>query len=168
MPGPIAKDPSIRTRRNKTSTRATLVKKAAPAKPPAEPAATAEQAVERKTPTLPDSIEWYPSVTEWWDDLWTSEPRDQWIDADVHLLFVAARIYQAMLDPATKVTAAKALAGEFRQIMVQFGLTPMSRRTLQWEITSPEKTSGTTPPAKRTAPKAADPRAKFRVVAGGA
>ncbi len=31
MPGPIAKDPSIRTRRNKTSTRATLVKKAAPA-----------------------------------------------------------------------------------------------------------------------------------------
>lgn len=118
-PGPTAKDPSIRGRRNKTTTRATL------SKPDAE---TVEK------PKLPSSIDWYPEVVSWWGDLWTSEPRKEWIDVDTHLLYVAARLYQMMLDPDTKPTAAKALAGEYRQILVQFGLTPMARRTLQWEV----------------------------------
>lgn len=119
MPGPTAKDPSLRGRRNKTATRATL------SKPDVDSA---------EKPKLPSSIEWFPEVVAWWDDLWTSEPRKEWIDVDTHLLAVAARLYQMMLDPETKPTAAKALAGEYRQILVQFGLTPMARRTLQWEV----------------------------------
>lgn len=118
MPGPSAKDASLRGRRNKTATRATLSK----------PADDIEK------PTLPTSIDWFPEVVAWWNDLWTSEPRKEWINVDTHLLFVAARLYQMMLDPDTKPTAAKALAGEYRQILVQFGLTPMARRTLQWEV----------------------------------
>lgn len=119
MPGPTAKDPTLRGRRNKTTTRATL------SKPAAE---TTEK------PKLPSSIDWFPEVVAWWDDLWASEPRKEWIDVDTHLLAVAARLYQMMLDPDTKPLAAKALAGEYRQILVQFGLTPMARRTLQWEV----------------------------------
>lgn len=155
MSGPTAKDPSIRARRNASTTRAALKKSAA-----------------NGAPKLPDSIEWYSEVLDWWADLWSSEARKEWIQADTHLLFVGARLYQMMLDPATKVTAAKALAGEFRQIMVQFGLTPMARRSLQWTIDPPESPS--TPakkaPAKKAAPRKAadDPRAKFRVVTGGA
>lgn len=119
MSGPSPKDPSLRGRRNKTATRATL------SKPNGE---------DTEKPTLPSSIEWYPEVVAWWDDLWASEPRKEWIDVDTHLLSVAARLYQMMLDPDTKPLAAKALAGEYRQILVQFGLTPMARRTLQWEV----------------------------------
>lgn len=161
MPGPNAKHPSVRARRNTTSTRAKLTKKATSTRKTSSPT----------VPKLPSTIDWYSDVEAWWADLWGSEPRDEWIDADLHLLFVAARLYQMMLDPETKVTAAKACAGEFRQIMTQFGLTPMARRTLQWEIEKPEDTGKNTPakkaPAKRAAKKA-DPRAKFRVVNGGA
>lgn len=153
MPGPTAKDPTLRGRRNRTATRATL------SKPDGD---TAEK------PKLPGSIDWYPEVAAWWDDLWTSEPRKEWIDVDTHLLYVAARLYQMMLDPDTKPTAAKALAGEYRQILVQFGLTPMARRTLQWEVLRVEgekrarkAASGSPATAAKSGPKAAarvDPR----------
>ncbi|OBK14080.1 hypothetical protein A5635_10310 [Mycobacterium asiaticum] len=118
-------------------------------------------------PPLPESIEWYPEVLAWWEDLWASEPRSEWIEADVHLLYVAARLYQMLLDPETKVTAAKALAGEYRQILVQFGLTPMARRTLQWQV--PPADPNQKPAAKKAAPRkpaarSADPRARFKVV----
>jgi hypothetical protein len=156
-PGPNAKDPSVRARRNATSTRSVLEK-------PAEGTAVA--------PPLPSTIDWYPEVVAWWDDLWVSEPRGEWIDVDIHLLYVAARLYQMMLDPATKATAAKALAGEYRQILVQFGLTPMARRSLQWEVPRPpedDKPQQARKPAVKTrAQKAAaakaDPRARFKVV----
>ncbi|WP_116267718.1 hypothetical protein [Mycobacterium marinum] len=125
-------------------------------------------------PPLPDSIEWYPEVVEWWDDLWESEPRNEWIRVEIHLLYVAARLYQMMLDPATKATAAKALAGEYRQILVQFGLTPMARRSLQWELPKPPEDGDGKQPARRPAAKKtpaqkaaaakADPRTRFKVV----
>lgn len=160
MPGPTAKDSSVRARRNQTSTRAVLTKP--------------EQNLdaEDETPKLPDTIEWYPDVLKWWADLWSSEARAEWIDADLHLLIVGARLYQMMLDPTTKVTAAKSLASEFRQIMVQFGLTAMARRSLQWEISKSdsEQSKSTTkkaPARKAASKKTADPRARFRVVSGG-
>lgn len=156
MPGPAAKDPSVRARRNKTATRATLQK----------PDSKSVDA-----PPLPTSIDWYPEVVAWWNDLWESEPRKEWIDVDTHLLYVAARLYQMMLDPETKVTAAKALAGEYRQILVQFGLTPMARRTLQWEILRVEgeqqnaarKAAANRPPSSKSTPTTStriDPRAR--------
>ncbi|MHA0288281.1 phage terminase small subunit [Mycobacterium sp. C3-094] len=161
MPGPPPKDPSVRARTNKTVTRAVLEK-------------PARRSV--RIPPLPRTIDWYPEVKAWWKDLWESEPRKEWIDVDIHLLYVAARLYQMMLDPETKVTAAKALAGEYRQILVQFGLTPMARRSLQWEVLRVEdaaaarKAAAKKAPAKKAAAKKAgpaDPRARFRVVNGG-
>lgn len=157
-PGPNAKDPSVRARRNVTSTRSVLEK---------------PDPDDVVVPPLPATIEWYPEVVAWWDDLWVSEPRGEWIDADIHLLYVAARLYQMMLDPATKATAAKALAGEYRQILVQFGLTPMARRSLQWEVPRPPEDDKSAPPARKPAVKTraqkaaaakADPRARFKVV----
>lgn len=159
MPGPPAKDSSVRARRNQTSTRAVLTK-------------PAQDLDGDGVPELPQTIDWFPDVLKWWADLWASEARAEWIDADLHLLIVAARLYQMMLDPSTKVTAAKALASEFRQIMVQFGLTAMARRSLQWEISKPDsgdssKSRAKKAPAKRAAKKAVDPRSRFRVVNGG-
>lgn len=72
MSGPPAKHSSTRARRNQTSTRAFLTKP--------------DDAGD--VPQLPTTIEWFPDVVTWWDDLWTSEPRDEWIDADLHLLIV--------------------------------------------------------------------------------
>ncbi|MFV8317040.1 hypothetical protein [Mycobacterium sp. 23] len=167
MPGPPAKHSSVRARQNKTSTRATLTK---PAQADGD---VANDVDEVQAPQLPGTIEWYPDVLSWWDDMWASEARSEWLDADRHLLIVGARVYQMMLDPATKVTAAKALASEFRQIMVQFGHTAMARRTLQWEVAKPDGAGDAKKPAKKVPAKKAagksgsDPRSRFRVVAGG-
>lgn len=166
MPGPPAKHSSVRARQNKASTRATLSK-------PGQADAEDQDVEDRDTPQLPSTIDWYPDVLAWWNDMWASEARPEWLDADRHLLIVGARVYQMMLDPETKVTAAKALASEFRQIMVQFGHTAMARRTLQWEVARPDsdgdgkKPARKTPARKAAAKNTADPRSRFRVVSGG-
>lgn len=146
------KDPSVRRRTNATTTRATLTKPVRPKVPP--------------LPKLPDDVKWHPQVVEWWKATWTSEMREQWAAADLHLLYLAAKLQQTFWNPATEVKDMKAIAGELRLIFAHFGLSPMARKSLEWEL--PKDEPKTTPaPRKRAAKKVAppaDPRARFRVV----
>ena len=156
MPGPTAKDPSARARRNKTATRAVLKKPVNPTIPP-----------------LPAGTRWRASVQDWWRRAWASPMRSEWDDSDVDLLYIAARLLQAFWDPKTNPREAKQLAGEIRLIEMQLGKTPMARRTLQWQLPGPDDGSEKTEPAKAaprkaTEKKVADPRERFRVVNGGA
>lgn len=148
-----AKDPSVRARRNKTTTRAKLTK---PIRP--------------KIPPLPVGIKWRPAVRDWWKRAWSSPMRSEWDESDVDLLYVGAKLWQAFWDPETKPRDAKQLAGEIRLIEMQLGKTPMARRSLQWELPHDEPTvpAAAKAPVKKAAPKKADPRERFRVVQGGA
>ncbi|OCB09240.1 hypothetical protein A5717_26045 [Mycolicibacterium porcinum] len=126
-------------------------------------------------PKLPRGQKWYPEVIAWWKASWTSEMRDQWADADLHMLSVAAKIMQQIWNPETDVKDLKSLAGEMRLISAHFGLTPGARKSLEWELPQPEDppagSSTTSTPRKRAAKKVAapeDPRARFQVVPGGA
>lgn len=112
-----SKPASTRARRNKTSTRATL------------------SAVPNPTiPDLPDHTQWHPAVQQWWRDAWSSPMAPEWTQSDEHTLFLAAQMMQQVWDvdvsPASRVTSAT----EARQLLRECGLTPMSRRSLQWEI----------------------------------
>lgn len=153
MPGPSAVDPSVRARRNKSTTKATLKKQSNP-----------------KIPPLPAGIEWRDAVRDWWKRAWSSPMRSEWDDSDVDLLYVAAKLWQEFWDPEIKPRDAKQLAGEIRLIEMQLGKTPMARRSLQWQLPGDDVPAPTPrkAPAKKAAPKAADPRAAFRVVRGGA
>jgi hypothetical protein len=152
-----AKDPSVRARRNKTTTRAVL-------KPQTNP----------KVPPLPKGIRWYPQVRDWWKRAWSSPMKPEWTESDVDALYLAAKLQQQFWDPDTTPNVCRALAGEIRQLFSQCGLTPMSRRSLQWEIERAESAQAATnarragtAPAKKAAAKAApptDPRARFKVV----
>lgn len=159
MPGPPAKDPSVRARRNTTSTKAKL-------KAPVRPT----------VPPLPEGIEWHPIAKAWWVEAWSSPMRNEWADVDVFALYRGAllnhRIWSidadgCMLGPKDL----KSLSAELRLIEAQFGLSAMSRRSLQWELPSDDDADGGKKPAKRApakrAAKKADPRANFRVVTGG-
>jgi hypothetical protein len=154
-----SKDPSIRARRNKTTTRATLTPQTNP-----------------KVPPLPTGTRWYPQVRDWWKRAWSSPMVPEWTESDVDALYLAAKLQQQFWDPETTPNVCRALASEIRQLLAQCGLTPMSRRALQWEIERAEaaqenttrRRAGATPtkaPAKKTT--ASDPRARFKVVNGG-
>jgi hypothetical protein len=149
---PTSKDPSTRVRRNKTSTRAVLT-----------PVTNA------KIPPLPVHIkDWYPVVRDWWKRCWSSPMVPEWTESDIDALYLAARLQQQFWDPETPASTRTSTGGEIRQVLTQCGLTPMSRRSLQWEIDRGESAAQKTAqrrgtPPKKAAPKKADPRTTRRL-----
>ena len=150
MRGPQPKDPAIRRRRNRAATEATL---------PAEPRAG--------TPTLPrrrdatgQFADWHELTRQWWVDVWTSPMAGKFLDVDVHGLYVLAELLDRFWrEPSTT------LASEIRQHRTAFGLTPIDRRRLQWNI-QPEPKEEKRPKggSDKRGPKGGDPRALLRVV----
>ena len=113
------KDPSVRARRNKASTAATLASDAVP---------------EADRPELPPSRDWQPMTRDWWADLWASPMAAEFHESDRHALFIlAALVDQFWLEPSN------ALAAEIRLQRQAFGLTPYDRRRLEWTIESADE-----------------------------
>lgn len=166
MPGPLPKDPTIRQRRNKTSTAAQLVgdcaaprrrtptlpkrmrqetvmtrldpltgevldateakRRQAEAKETGEPI---ESLIELHFETKTVEVPWHALTLTWWRDVWKSPMAAEFLDQDVHGLFVLAELVdQFWYSPDSK------LAAEIRQQRMCFGLTPIDRRRLQWEV----------------------------------
>lgn len=146
-----SKHPSVRARRNKTSTRATL-------KPVENP----------DIPDLPPGPDWYQVVRDWWTRAWSSPMVPEWTESDVDTMYLAAKLMQQFWDPDTTPSTSKGLADGIRQLLMQCGLTPMARRSLQWEIEraedAQEKTkarragTGSTPKKSPASTKRPDPR----------
>ena len=141
MKGPTPKPPGLRQRRNRVTTRATL---------------TLSEGKRRRTPSLPDGRVWHPLTIAWWKAVWASPMAPEYLDADVEGLKQIA----VLKDEFWKKPSAS-LASEIRQESTEYGLSPISRRRLQWEVERAESVT-----RKRTRPDAAgdDPRALFRSV----
>lgn len=102
----------------------------------------------------------------------------EWTESDVDALYLAAKLMQQFWDPDSTPNVCRGLASEIRQILAQCGLTPMSRRSLQWEIERAEAAQESTTRRRSTAAAKAgsstakktpdpDPRARFKVLSGG-
>lgn len=140
---PLPKPADERRRRNKTAGARTLRQ--------VEPGTVA-------VPELPAGS-WHPQVLRWWSDVWASPMAPEWDDSDIHGLFELAglmhRYWLALEDPETSAASLAALAGQLRQGRQQYGLSPLDRRRLEWEIDKAEEAG-----RRRTARKAsAAPRA---------
>lgn len=151
MPGPPPKHSSARARRNKVTTHAVL---------------TADHAI--VAPELPGE-HWHPMTIEWWRDVWASPMAPEFDDSDRHGLYVlAALVNDFWFAPTAKDR--KELAAELRQQGARFGLSPIDRRRLQWEVAKVEEAQDQrarkATPAKTTARKkaAGDPRDILRSV----
>ena len=131
-------------RRNRSSTKSTLdgeTKVAAP-----------------KLPTR----KWHAETRRWWKDIWASPMAPEFLNADQHALVRLAVLINDYWE-AESPTARKDLAGEIRLQQQAFGLTPMDRRRLQWEV---EKAEGAQAKGKRRRQKEpigdpTDPRASL-------
>ena len=128
MPGPVPKPSGARARTNKVAGARTLV-------------AVAPSRLRR--PALPKDREWHPATKAWWRDVWASPMAPEYDTSDRHGLFLLAvlvdRFWRAE-DPAEQ----RALSAEIRLQRQCFGLTPIDRRRLQWEISRGDQAERTT------------------------
>ncbi len=121
MPGPAPKNPSVRQRRNRRSTRARL---------------PAEENPRRRAPSLPrrdSGDEWHELTVKWWHDVWHSPMAEEYVRADTHALYRLAALVDLFWANPTKDIAA-----EIRIEQQAFGLTPLDRRRLEWSIEQAE------------------------------
>lgn len=142
-----SKPSSTRARRNKTSTRSKLQAVANP-----------------EIPDLPEHVMWHPAVLQWWEDAWSSPMAPEWTKSDEHTLFLAARLMQQVWDDETSPASRVTSATESRHLLRECGLTPMSRRSLQWEIEKGETAEERTAQRRERSPRrpaAVDPRASM-------
>lgn len=138
MPGPAPKPASARARVNRSSTSSTL-------------------SVDRKVtdpPALPSTRAWSPMTAEWWADLWASPMAPEYDASDKHGLFVLAELTDDFWR-SSDIKVRAALAAEIRLQRQAFGLTPIDRRRLQWEIDRGEDAAERS--SKRRTPSAPKP-----------
>jgi hypothetical protein len=152
MSGPPPKDPKLRQRTNRVSTSATLQIVASDG---------AEPTVQRDLPPRASGeLPWHPDTLAFWREVWASPMASEFIAADVHGLVLVARL----IDKFNYGDVS--LAAEIRLQRQCFGLTPLDRRRLQWEIErgeSAEKRRRHHPPAvPQTGVR--DPRRTLRAV----
>lgn len=126
-PGPSPKPASQRRRRNVASTARTL--------------ALIEQPL--PAPTLPmrqDDESWNVNALAFWQDLWASPMAPEYDRSDLHGLYmIADLIHIYWTTPSTSAIKKKELASEIRLQRQAFGLSPIDRRRLQWEIEKAEE-----------------------------
>lgn len=150
--GPPPKPAALRQRRNKTTTAASL--------PSAEDAAGFEvPALYERT----DGKEWHAAVLEWWEAVWRSPMAPEFLDADMKGgLYLLADLYQVRWTAETAGALVNA-AKEIRLQEVRFGLTPIDRRRLQWEVARGEQAEQRRP-NKRKPVEPGDPRSALKAI----
>jgi hypothetical protein len=161
MPGPPPKAAGARARRNKSSTAAVIKrdpKVRAPKLPP--------------HPAAEDGRDWHVQTLAWWKDVWKSPMAPEFDESDRHGLFALAMLVDDFWSTGSARLRSQ-IGAEIRLQGVRFGLSPIDRRRLQWEIERTEEavTRGSrrrgqgAPPAPAPAgPPVQDPREVLRLV----
>ncbi|MFQ5968853.1 MAG: hypothetical protein ACE5MI_14810 [Acidimicrobiia bacterium] len=120
----------------------------------------------RKVPPLPPlddpTEQWHPEVISWWTEVWRSPMAAEFLDSDVRgELYALARLYQRFWKPGLDVRELCSLFHAIQKGGQSFGLTPIDRRRLQWEIEKGEEAADRTKKrrqAKKAAKRQKDPR----------
>jgi hypothetical protein len=89
-----------------------------------------------EVPPLPADREWHPETLRKWDRIWKSPISAIWIDVDV----LALERWADLLDLVHTGRDKQFTHQEIRMLEDRFGLSPLARRRLQWEIDAVEKT----------------------------
>jgi hypothetical protein len=133
----------MRQRRNQAAGQATL---------------PAESTEKRRVPPLPKGRAWHKMTRLFWRDTWSSPMAGEFLKADIHGLYILVELVeQFWTEPS------QALAAEIRLQRTCFGLTPIDRRRLQWEVERVEAVTRRPPPRPSRLPSD-DPRRNLALV----
>ena len=143
--GPAPKDPAIRQRMNKSSTKKALTTDAKPKRVP-------------PLPTANTGWEWHVRTRGWWRELWRSPMAGELLTMDrqaiERLAFVVAHAHWCPGDAR--------LEEQIQKLSQPYGLTPLDRRRLEWSIEEPK--AATAAASAATVEAGPDPRSLLRVV----
>lgn len=96
-----------------------------------------------EVPDLPAARLWDPATVDWWRSAWQSPMRAEWDDSDAVQLLILVYLLDELLAELGRgqVTEGGMDAKRAQQLHKQFldgcrplGLSPMARRSLQWQI----------------------------------
>jgi hypothetical protein len=110
MPDTVPKPAALKRRRN------------------VDPSAAKFVGVRAEKPSLPEGF--LPATVEWWNAIWDSPMASIWLASDAPELLVMARLQ----DRVNAGDFSATLLGELRQLKDRFGLSPLARRRLAWEV----------------------------------
>jgi len=116
-------------------------------------AATLEAVENADIPEIPnpDGRIWHPLTLDAWRHAWESPMASQWLETDVDALGRLAVLWDAFY-----VRPCKEILAEIRLQEQRFGLSPLDRSRLQWEVSRAEEAESKRPkPLRRTG---TDPR----------
>lgn len=153
--GPPPKNPRLRQRRNRPPATAATLRM-----PPVETGSAEKLADVPKLPARGSGeMPWHPETLTFWREVWASPMAVEFIAADVPGLVIVARLIDKFNYGDVD------LAAEIRLQRQCFGLTPLDRRRLQWEIERAEA-AGRRRPSGPAAQQggAKDPRRNLRAV----
>lgn len=135
--GPPPKPAHLRQRTNKKAGGALLTAPESPDVPPIP---------------NPDNREWHQLTLVAWQHAWESPMASQWLETDVDALGRLAVLWDAFYNGAINALA------EIRLQEQRFGLSPLDRSRLQWEVNRADESERRKPSKGKRAAGGADPR----------
>lgn len=106
----------------------------------------------------PGGRAWLRATRTWWAEIWSSPMAAAWLPTDILTLRRLALLVDTVSRPQEAPPAT--VHSEIRQLEDRFGLSPLARRKLQWEIetaASEEPAELERPPATVRRLRAVDP-----------
>lgn len=86
-----------------------------------------------KPPPLPKTYRWTAKGRRYWDKVWRSPMAITFIDAD--LLGLERMVWLVeQIELAENTFSLNSVLSELRQLEDRFGMSPLARRRLQWDI----------------------------------
>lgn len=82
-------------------------------------------------------LPWHPRTLWWWREVWQSEVAKEYLRVDMAGLYRLAVLEERFWIDLEEGKDVRALAAEIRLQQQAFGLTPLDRSRLQWEVERP-------------------------------
>lgn len=78
--------------------------------------------------------QWNRAVEDWWDSIWSSPMSGEFVESDIHSLYLACMYLHESLNPFNKPAERAGFGKNFEATIKNFGLTPSARETLRWQV----------------------------------
>lgn len=78
--------------------------------------------------------EWNPAVVRWWRAIWSSPMAGEFVESDIHGLYLGCYYLHEALNPFYKPGERNGMAKSFENVQKNYGLTPSARETLRWQV----------------------------------
>ena len=78
--------------------------------------------------------QWAKPVVKWWNDIWTSPMSQEFVESDIHGLYMACVYFHESLNPYYKVAERLKNAQAWETTIAKYGLTPTARESLRWQV----------------------------------